>query len=407
MSFQQGLSGLAASAKQIDVIGNNVANASTVGFKQSKVKFADVYAANINGAAGVQAGIGVSVASIDQQFTQGTITGTQNPLDLAVNGDGFFRVSNNGVISYSRDGQFKLDKTGYIVNSTGARLTGYMADSKGVLTTGSTSPININTSDIKPLQTANVNGVMNLDSRSPVLSSASFNPKDPSTFTSSTSISVFDSLGNSHVLQTYFVKTGSGTWDVYGTDEGAKIGAGPLGTLNFKSDGTIDTATTSLPFSVSINGTGGAATPYTLGLDFKGTTQFGGPFGVTTLDQDGYTSGRLAGFTVGDDGMITGRYSNGKTATLGQVVLASFKNPNGLQPKGNNLWDETSESGAALIGTPGTGTLGVVQSSAVEDSNVDLTAELVQMITAQRAYQANAQTIKTQDQVLQTLVNLR
>jgi flagellar hook protein FlgE len=407
MGFQQGLSGLASATKQLDVIGNNVANSSTVGFKQSQVKFADVYASTVNGVAATQAGIGSKVAGIDQQFTQGTITGTSNPLDLAVNGDGFFRVSNNGVISYSRDGQFKLDKTGYIVNSTGARLTGFMADEKGVLATGAQTDINIVTSDIKPQQTANVSGVMNLDSRSPILSSAAFDPTDPSTYTSSTSVSVYDSLGNASVLQTYYVKTADGKWDVFGTDEGTKIGAGPLGTLTFKSDGTIDTAATTLPFSVSMSGSGGAATPFTMNLDFKGSTQFGGSFGVTTLQQDGYTSGRLAGFTVGNDGIITGRYSNGKTSTLGQVVLASFKNPNGLQPLGNNEWSETAESGAALVGTPGTGTLGSLQSSAIEESNVDLTSELVEMITAQRAYQANAQTIKTEDQVMQTLVNLR
>jgi flagellar hook protein FlgE len=185
------------------------------------------------------------------------------------------------------------------------------------------------------------------------------------------------------------------------------IGAAPIGSLNFKGDGSIDTATTAIPFSVPLTVTTGAVSPYTVNLDFTGTTQFGSTFGVNTLDQDGYAPGRLAGFTTSADGTIVGRYTNGKSATLGQIVLANFTNPNGLQPLGNNLWAETSTSGSPLVGVPNSGGLGVLQSSAVEESNVDLTAELVNMITAQRVYQANAQTIKTQDQVLQTLVNLR
>lgn len=407
MSFQQGLSGLSASTKQLEVIGNNVANSSTVGFKSSKTQFGDVYAAQLNGASAGSAGIGVQVTDIKQSFSQGTITASGNPLDMAVNGDGFFRVSNNGAITYTRDGQFSLSKDGFIVTSTGEKLTGYTVDQNGVLSTGSQSELKINSADIKPNQTTEVNAVMNLDSRSPVLVSANFDPANPATYTSSSSVNVFDSLGNSHILQTYYVKTGAGTWDVYGTSDGAQIGTAPMGTLAFRPDGTVDTATTSLPFTTTIAGSGGATTPFNVAVDFDRTTQFGANFGVTTLDQDGYASGRLAGFSVGDNGVITGRYSNGKTSTLGQVVLASFKNPNGLQPLGNNQWAETSDSGAGLVGAPNTGNLGALQASAVEESNVDLTAALVDMITAQRAYQANAQTIKTQDQVLQTLVNLR
>jgi flagellar hook protein FlgE len=407
MSFQQGLSGLSASTKQLEVIGNNVANSSTVGFKGSKTQFGDVYAAQLNGATAGAAGIGVQVVDIKQSFTQGTVTASANPLDMAVNGDGFFRVSNNGAITYTRDGQFSLSKDGFVVTSTGEKLTGYTVDQNGVLSTGSQSELKINSADIKPNQTSSVDAVMNLDSRSPILVSANFDPANPATYTSSSSVNVFDSLGNSHILQTYYVKSGAGTWDVYGTSDGAKIGSAPLGSLTFRPDGTVDKTATTLPFTAAISGSGGASTPFNVAVDFENTTQFGSNFGVTTLDQDGYASGRLSGFTVGDDGIITGRYSNGKTSTLGQVVLASFKNPNGLQPLGNNQWAETAESGQGLVGAPNTGNLGALQASAVEESNVDLTAALVDMITAQRAYQANAQTIKTQDQVLQTLVNLR
>jgi flagellar hook protein FlgE len=220
-------------------------------------------------------------------------------------------------------------------------------------------------------------------------------------------VSVFDSLGNVHALQTFYVKTAPGAWSVFASTDGAPVGAAPVGRINFKTDGSIDTATTTLPFAVPVAVTTGAATPFNVNLDYTGTTQFGSNFGVNAQTQDGFASGRLAGFNIGADGNIVGSYTNGQSSVLGQVVMANFANPNGLQPLGNNLWSESATSGAPLVGSPNTGGLGLLQSSAVEESNVDLTAELVNMITAQRVYQANAQTIKTQDQVLQTLVNLR
>jgi flagellar hook protein FlgE len=401
MSFQQGLSGLNAAAKNLDVIGNNVSNAGTVGFKQSEAQFADVYANSLTGAGGANVGIGVKVAQVAQQFTQGNITATNNPLDMAVNGGGFFRMDNNGVVSYQRNGQFQLDKNGFIVNPSGAQLTGYTANASGVLSTGAPAPLSINTSDLMPNVTSNVNAVLNLDSTSAV-PAAAFNMNDPTTFNNSTAVSVFDSLGNSHTLQSYYVKTAAGTWDVYASTDGGAASA--AGTLNFNSSGAL---TTVMPFTVPVTVTTGATTPFNVAVDFTGTTQFGSAFSVNTLNQDGYTSGRLAGFNIGADGTMTGRYTNGQSSVLGQVVLANFSNPNGLQQLGNNMWAETATSGTPLVGTPSSGSLGVLQSSAVEDSNVDLTAELVNMITAQRVYQANAQTIKTQDAVLQTLVNLR
>jgi flagellar hook protein FlgE len=246
---------------------------------------------------------------------------------------------------------------------------------------------------------------MNLDSRETEITTA-FNINDSTTYNKASSMTVYDSLGNPHSLSTYFVKTAPSTWTVYGATDGTPLAAS-LGTLAFDSDGNLDTTATTLPFNVSVALTNGATTPFDFTLDFTGTTQFGSAFGVNTLKQDGYTSGRLSGFGVGADGMLTGRYTNGQLRSLGQVVLASFPNPNGLQPLGNNNWADTATSGQANISAPGTGNAGVVQSGAVEESNVDLTKELVNMITAQRVYQANAQTIKTQDQVLSTLVNLR
>jgi len=401
MSFQQGLSGLAAAAQNLDVIGNNVSNSSTVGFKQSQAQFADVYANSLTGAGGNNVGIGVKVAQVVQQFTQGNITSTNNPLDIAINGGGFFRMDDNGAVAYQRNGQFQLDKNGFIVNSSGNKLTGYTANTSGVLSTGSPAPLSINTSDLAPQVTSQVNAVLNLDSTSAV-PVAAFNMNDPTTFNSSTAVSVYDSLGNSHILQTYYVKTGAGSWDVYASTDGGASSA--VGTLTFNSSGAL---TTAMPFTVPVAVTTGATTPFNVAFDYTGTTQFGSAFSVNTLNQDGYTSGKLSGFNVGADGTIVGRYTNGQSAVLGQVVLANFANPNGLQPMGNNMWAETATSGTPLVGAPETGGLGVLQSSAVEDSNVDLTAELVNMITAQRVYQANAQTIKTQDAVMQTLVNLR
>lgn len=409
MSFQQGLSGLNAAAKNLDVIGNNVANSSTVGFKQSQAQFADVYANSLTGAGGANVGIGVKVAQVAQQFTQGNITATNNPLDMAINGGGFFRMDDNGEVTYQRNGQFQLDRMGFIVNPTGAKLTGYPANASGALMTGAPSPLSINTADLVPQITTELNAVLNLDSGSTVPLTTPFDMANPDTFNHSTAVSVYDSLGNAQILQTFYVKTANaGEWDVYAATDGVPIGTGSVATLNFDTNGILTTTPMPLATPLTVPATATGATPtFPVTLDYSGTTQFGSAFSVNTLNQDGYTSGRLAGFNIGADGMILGRYTNGQSAILGQVVLANFANPNGLQQLGNNMWAETATSGNPLVGTPDSGSLGVLQSSAVEDSNVDLTAELVNMITAQRVYQANAQTIKAQDAVMQTLVNLR
>lgn len=424
MSFQQGLSGLNAASKQLEVIGNNVANANTVGFKQSRAEFADVFANSLTGGGGTQIGIGTNLSTVAQQFTQGNVTSTNNSLDIAINGGGFFRMTNNGAVTYSRNGQFKMDKDGFIVDAASKRLTGYAADSAGTLQKGAPVELKINSSDLQPQATAKIVGLVNLDSRKATPTTTPFDPTDPTTYNDSTAVTVFDSLGNSHTLQSYFVKGAApNVWQVFTTADGISTTAlpTPSATLTFPATGTglnptsvpaSPTAVTFAPLNPPIPPatvptipTGAAAVSLT--MDYSGSTQFGSNFSINSLSQDGYTSGRLAGFNTGADGSIVGRYSNGQSRTLGQVVLASFANPNGLQSLGGNAWSESSTSGAPLVGTPGSGTLGVMQSSAVEDSNTDLTAELVNMITAQRYYQANAQTIKTQDQVLQTLVNLR
>jgi flagellar hook protein FlgE len=402
MGFQQGLSGLFASSRNLDVIGNNVANASTVGFKQGGAQFADVYANSLAGAGGTDAGIGVAVTTIQQNFVQGNISTTSNPLDVAINGNGFFRMDTNGTVSYTRNGQFHLDKDGYIVNANGAKATGYGVDASGNILISNPGPLRVSMANLGATPTGTAQIGLNLDAREPVISTA-FDINDPTTYNKATSMTVYDSLGNPHGFSTYYVKTAANTWDVYGAVDGAAL-ASSLGSLSFNSDGSLNTGG---PFAVSVPLTNGATTPFNFSLSFDGATQFGSIFAVNTLQQDGFSSGQLSGFSISDDGVIQGRYTNGQTRDLGQFLLASFPNSNGLQPLGNNAWAETAESGQPVAGAPGSGNLGVVQSGAVEESNVDLTQELVDMITAQRVYQANAQTIKTQDAVMNTLVNLR
>jgi len=404
MSFQQGLSGLNAASQSLDVIGNNVANANTVGFKDSQAIFADVYANSLASSGSTGAGIGVSVASIQAQFSQGNIRTTSNPLDVAINGRGFFRMDSNGTVNYTRNGQFHVDKDCYIVNATGSKLTGFGVDASGNLQIGTAVPIQLSTAQLQATATANATVGMNLDARESTIGAA-FSITNPATYNKATSLTVYDSLGNPHALATYFTKTAANTWAVNGALDGTSIGA--LGSLKFKADGSLDTAASGVPYNVSVPVTDGATTPFVMKLDFSGATQFGSSFSVDTLKQDGFTSGMLSGYAVSDDGTVLGRYSNGATRTLGQIQLANFSNPEGLQPLGQNAFAETAASGAVIPGTPGSSNFGVLQSGAVEESNVDLTQELVNMITAQRVYQANAQTIKTQDQVLNTLVNLR
>ena len=420
MSFQQGLSGLNAASAGLDVIGNNIANSNTVGFKTSQAQFADLYANSLLGG-GNAVGIGTQVATVAQQFSQGNVSSSSNPLDVAINGNGFFRMSDSGSISFTRNGQFQLDKAGFIVNAQGMALTGYPVNASGLIVPSSPIELQIQTGDIAPLATSTMDATLNLDARLPPPVTVIFNAADPSSYSHSTSLTVFDTLGNPHLQSMYFVKTATpNQWDMYVTVDGTPVanvdlgsGAGAPTQLDFSTGGILTTAmpiTESIDLDAVATDLGlinGAATPLIFDMNLGGTSQFGSNFGVNSLAQSGYTSGRLAGLAIGQDGIIRGRYSNGQSRNIGQIVLANFNNPQGLKPQGENQWTETSASGAAAVGAPNTGSLGVLQSSSVEDSNVDLTAELVNMITMQRAYQANAQTIKTQDSLLQTLVTLR
>jgi flagellar hook protein FlgE len=425
MSFQQGLSGLNATSKNLEVIGNNVANSNTYGAKASRAEFADVYATAMNGAGGNNIGIGVNLASVSQQFTQGGIVTTDNPLDLAINGAGFFQLTDtDGSVTYSRNGQFKVDRDGYIINNQQKRLMGYIADATGTIQTGAPEALVLPTAGSAPNPTTGLQMELNLDAGAPTrtppaLPAQQIDFSDPDTYNNATSITTYDALGQEVALTYYFQKASTGVWNVYATANGSQnpLGVGstaalplPVTTITFSATGDSPTLTAgSVPFDIpatSVNGVDTLAID-DVDLDIAGSTQYGSPFAVTDLSQDGYRRGELVGIQMESNGIVTARFSNGQTRAAGQIEIATFRNPQGLQPLGGNQWASTFASGDPIPGAPGSGNLGPLQSGALEESNVDLTAELVSMMTAQRAYQANAQTIKTQDQVLQTLVNLR
>ncbi|MFL9869436.1 flagellar hook-basal body complex protein [Paraburkholderia fungorum] len=514
MGYQQGLSGLSAASSDLDVIGNNIANANTTGFKSGAAQFADMYANSVATAVNNQIGIGTQLSEVQQQFSQGTITSTNQALDVAINGNGFFQLSNNGSLVYSRNGVFQLDKNGNITNAQGLQLMGYAANSSGVINTAQTVPLSVPTANIAPQATTKIVAGLNLNAQDPLMlgtpvvaaaagnsgglsttgatitntasgtnndnysvafdattapptykvtdstlgtvsaatpyasgtaiqlgngqtititgtpatgdsytikpTPIAFNQNTSTTYNYSTSTTVYDSLGGSQTVNMYFAKTSAGTWNVYaGTSTGT---ANLVGQANFNSSGTLLGTTqvvtpvanpptftaTATPFAYafSIPTTDGSSTPQNLTLNIAGTTQYGGKDGVNSLQPDGYAAGTLTSFTIGSDGTLTGNYSNQQTAALGQIVLANFSNQNGLVNLGNNEFQQTSQSGVAQISSPGSTNHGVLQGGALENSNVDLTSELVNLITAQRNYQANAQTIKTQQTVDQTLINL-
>lgn len=410
MGFAQGVSGLNASASNLDVIGNNIANSGTIGFKSGSVQFADVFT-------GTQVGLGAKVSGVSQNFNAGAVQTSARALDVAiVEGDGFFRMTSpGGEIAYSRNGQFNKDKDGFIVNAAGLQLTGHKVEATGVVGVG-LEALQLPSAAMLPKATGEIASQFNLDARG-TIPTAAFDANNSATYNYSNSVKVYDSLGNPHELATFFVKTNpvapstSSPWDVYATADGKAVpgaaASSAVGQLTFDAYGKLVSPTSGKMALNGINFANGSA-PMAVNVAVTGTTQFGSPSDVKQLDQDGYASGTLAGFSIGKAGVLTGKYSNEQSKALGQIVLSSFVNPAGLQSKGDNVWTETAASGQSLTGNPGTGTrLGALASGSLEASNVDLTSELVNLIIAQRTYQANAQTVKTQDQVVQTLMNIR
>lgn len=536
MPFRIALSGLNAASSELRVIGNNVANASTTGFKKSRTEFSDIFATANLGASSNAIGSGVAISAIAQQFSQGNISFTDNNLDLAISGQGFFRLNDNGVTVYSRSGNFGVDNSGYIVNPSNQRLTGYLADPSGTIT-GAVGDIQLDTSDIAPQETTDISYGLNLNASASVpaapistssitLGSAGANPDldttaspvsaaipqlvdgygqavttgalqftntgpntwdvtltgtsgtsttasmtigstntitldwdpdgagaqtvlpvtidvstvtentgggndvtasatgnlqgafdlaDASTYNNSTSLTIFDSLGASHLATTYYRKTGNpNEWETYLYTDGNQIpGAQANGSdlLQYSPSGTLSSINgVAVPPSSITSGTfspGGGAADMTLTMDYSNASQFGGGFNVNSLVQDGFATGRLSGIDIDSSGVVLARFTNGQSRTLAQVVLANFSNSQGLTQLGDSNWAESFESGAALVGAPGSSSLGLLESGALEGSNVDLTEQLVGMITAQRNFQANAQVIKTADTITQAIINIR
>jgi flagellar hook protein FlgE len=406
MSFNTALSGLRAANTDLSVTGNNIANASTTGFKESRAEFGDVYANSILGTGARTPGSGVLVNSVAQQFSQGNVSITNNSLDLAVNGQGFFILSDQGAPLYTRAGNFQLDNQGYIVNSQGGRLQGFAATASGQILTGAQADLRIQTSDIAPSATTEVNLRFNLDSGN-TIPAVPFDPNDPTSYNWSTAATIYDSLGNPHVLTSYYRLEASGAtgndWRVF-TDLDSSGTPNDLGLISFDTGGALTSSPAVL--NDTWTPTGGAAT-LNFNIDLAGSTQFGTDSTVNSLNQDGYAPGRLSGINIDDTGVIFARYTNGQALTLGQVALANFANPQGLSPVGNTAWAESFDSGQPVVGAPQSGSRGSIQAGALEDSNVDLSAQLVNLILAQRNYQANAKTIETNNATTQTIINLR
>jgi flagellar hook protein FlgE len=413
MAFETAISGLNAATTQLDIASNNIANVNTNGFKQSRAEFSDIYTGSNLGVSSLAVSRGVRTAAINQQFDQGNIKSTSNNFDLAISGGGFFVLDDNGSQVYSRAGAFGVDRSGFVTNSAGQKLMAFDIDAAG-MPAGSPVPLQVDTSDVAPNATGKVDVGVNLRATAPVVTVTPFDPTVAGSYTNSSSMTFYDSLGNPHDAVLYFVKTDANKYDTHLVMDGVEITPAAGGSIVFGTDGKILTPATgqvaynaaSAPTFPSLGG----AKPLTVTLNYAGgtpTTQYGDTYSVNALDQDGYTTGRLASINIDETGRVFARYTNGQSRLQGQLALANFANVQGLRQAGNNGWIETFSSGIPLVGIGGSARLGTVQSGALEDSNVNLTEELVKLIMAQRNFQANAQVIQTEDRVTQTLMNMR
>ncbi|NIE74406.1 flagellar hook protein FlgE [Pantoea sp. Tr-811] len=447
MSFNVGLSGLYAANKQLDVTGHNIANVNTTGFKSSRAEFADVYAgANRLGVGKNQVGNGVRLAAVSQQFTQGDINNTGNVLDMGIQGQGYFVLSDNGSMVYTRAGAFQNSKDNYVVTSDGLRLQGYAADSAGNIKKGVLTDLQIDTSALQPKATTLIDQGINLDSSSksiplpstpPVAGEIVFDPSDDTSYTKSFPTKVYDSQGNEHTMEQYYRKTDTNEWTMYTLIDGRNpmnpASTDPLtSTISFNSDGSVAsmaTDTTGLPtgseWSVTNNtftlkgwipaaqdangnwaANGSVESSAGMRLAMNSTTSFNTESARLSQSQDGYATGILSSLSIDATGVMFASFSNQQSRAIGQVALASFANEQGLQQIGGTRWTETYSSGIPGIDAPKTGTLGSVESNSLEGSNVNLTQELVELIKAQSNYQANAKTISTESTVMQTIIQM-
>lgn len=402
-SFSIALSGLSAASTDLQVTANNIANADTIGFKSSVAEFADVYAAggaNLNSS---EIGEGVRLAQTAQQFTQGNINTTSSDLDMAISGNGFFTLQNADGISYTRNGQFSLDANGNVVSPSGSALQVYPPLAQGGFNTGALSDLNLQTAQSQPLATSTGVVSVNLPAGATPPTVAPFDPTNSLTYNTSTSTTVYDSLGNSYPATFYFSQTAvPDVVDVNMTVNGTQVGG--TQTLTFNTSGTL---TAPVGGALAFNGftPPDGASAMNMSFNFGNTTQYGGSFGVNVVSQNGYATGQLSTVAIDAQGIVSAVYTNGRATELGQLAMANFPNPQGLSDLGNTSWAQTFSSGNAILGTASSSGFGSVQSGALESSNVDLTTELVNMITAQRSFDANAQVITTADQESQTVIS--
>lgn len=442
MGFSTALSGLSAASKNLQVTGNNIANANTTGFKKSRAEFADVYATSLGGGR-LTVGSGVTVADVSQQFDQGSLEFSDNTLDMALKGEGFFTLGESlsdieGRV-YTRSGEFKLNKDGIVVNNQGKPLLVYQANGTSVeegFSQGVLQTLQLNSTQGLPTASSVVTEQVNLDATKPDLATTTtFDPGNSSTYTNQTSVSVFDSLGDSHTLTSYFVAGGvvaatapatgnNREWEVYQYIDGNPVdvsspSAAVTGTggvvgekLVFNSTGQLvapvpgggnlgDVQLSSYPIA------GSSASPLAIKLSYADSTHIASAFSVDALNQNGLPAGQLTGLNVDDNGVVFARFSNGASKPLGQVALTRFANPQGLTKLGDTTWGASGSSGEPISGAAGANNFGSVQASALESSNVDLSSQLVNLIIAQQAYQANAQTLSTENTITQTILNIR
>jgi flagellar hook protein FlgE len=429
MSFNTALSGLNAAQSELSVTSHNIANVNTVGFKESRAQFGDIFAVSALGSGSTAVGSGVIMNKVAQQFTQGNLDFTNAALDMAISGEGLFVLSPESGSQervYTRGGEFSVDSQGFVTNSAGQYLQTFPVNADGTVSSSSltsTAALKLPSTAGTPNATTEVEVGVNLPGNSSDLDPLSFDPNQTNTFTSSTSVTIYDSLGESHIATMYYVKDQNvnNQWAVYHYVDnnpvdisGGVAGAnGQLystmlfdnaGSFNSSTPATVQTAAGEFAFLSN-----GADQTQQITFDYANNspTQFASPFLVNTLSQDGFTTGRLTGLDISDNGVIRANFSNGESEALGKVALARFSNPQGLTQLGNTVWRESLESGPAVSGEAGTGSFGLIRSGAVESSNVDLTAELVNLITAQRNFQANARAIETNNAVTQTIIQIR
>jgi flagellar hook protein FlgE len=424
MAFRIALSGLDAASTDLEVTGHNVANASTVGFKESRAEFADIYANSISDVSNAVPGRGVRVTRVAQQFSQGSTEFTSSNLDLAINGEGFFIMEDaGGDLTYTRAGAFSVDRDGNVVDHTGSNLQVFprIGTTGSLFNTGDTTDLNLPVVSGTPRTTTEIEATLNLSAAEtiptvtldPTAATFTF-PPDPQSYNHSTATTIYDSLGTAHTMTMFYSKVADNQWNAFTFVDGVNVtvGGNAFADVQFTEAGALDTGAG----DVDANGFvaidtfspgGGAADITGLSFDYSSTTQYGSDFTVNELSQDGYTSGRLSGVDVDESGIVFARFTNGQSEPLGKVALARFSNNQGLRQIGDTSWAESYASGDVQLGEAGTGSFGLIQSGALENSNVDLAKQLVNLITAQRNFQANAQVITTADAVTQTVINIR